>query len=519
MDQRSGRESPLHAARPALFIAAAVFLLYGGPGLSRLGFYHDDWPILTHMMSLGDRFWDVLAGQFRGTPHVYRPLSVFCWTVPYWLFGLKPALWQAAAAVLTASVGLVFYGLLRAFGAPRVHALLAAMLFLAFPNKDATLYWPAASLQLSFSLLCFLGSCLAHARHARTGRASSLALAVVLLLVALAVYDQCFFLLPVWALAPGSPGSGPRLRRALLAGAAASLAFAALKFVVAPHFFPYNKTLGFSARHAAFVGYMAMRSFLDPRWLAYLAACARQAAVWHPFLFLCALALPWAGRAALRAREDEPGAGAGTRLIAWGAGVFVLGYLPLCFSDYAPGAYDHMNRLNQLPAAGVCAALCGWAAAPGKPRRGPVLAAAAGACLVIHLAFSGIWRESYRRQLEVKERVLAVLGDWPPDKTLLVVLPELFAARKAPVFLSGYDVSSAIRIWTGERDRSALVYSEWVAFRPEGVSVSGTLRPYSSFLVLDAATGRLSGIDAASARRLPPVVQPWEKPLVFWPED
>jgi hypothetical protein len=506
-------------ARPALIIGLATFLCYGGLGLSRLGFYHDDWSLLSPMTLMGGGFWDMVLGQLRGSSHAYRPLSVVCWTLPYWLFGLKAGLWQGAMAGLTAALCLVYYMLLRGFGAPRSPAALAALLFLAFPNKDSTLYWPDVSLILSVSLLCFLGSCLAQARYVRTGRASVLALAVVLLLLALAAYEQCFFLLPVWALAPGAREFWPRLRRSLFAGGAALLAFALYKFVVLPYFVPYNKTLGFSVRHAVFVYYMALRALLDPRWFVYLARCARQAVIWHPLLSAGALALPWLARAALSRPAETAGEDAGRRLILWGIAVYVLGYLPFCFSDYAPGAYDHMNRLNQLPAAGLCAALCGWALASGKPRRTAVLASAAGVCLVIHVAFSGIWRESYRRQLEVRDRVLSVLSEWPQDKALLVVLPELYAARKAPVFLSGYDIGSAIRIWTGDSTREALVYSEWVSFGTEGLSFEGRIRPYASFLMLDAGSGRLSALDARSARALPPVLQPWEKPVTFWPQD
>ena len=167
VDASSPRESPVW---PAAFIALATFLCYGGWGLTRLGFYHDDWPLLYHMSLMGGRFWDTAFGQLQGTAHIYRPLSVLCWALPFWLFGLKAAFWQASMAGLTAALCLVFYQLLRRFGAPPVHALLAALLFLAFPNKDSTLFWPATALQLSTSLLCFLGSCLAQARH-EIGRA------------------------------------------------------------------------------------------------------------------------------------------------------------------------------------------------------------------------------------------------------------------------------------------------------------------------------------------------------------
>lgn len=506
-------------ARPALMIGAATFFCYGGWGLTRLGFYHDDWALLSTVSSMDGGLWDVVLGQFRGGAHIYRPISVLCWTLPYWLFGLKAAFWQLGMAVLTTALCLVYYRFLRGFGASRVHAMLAALLFLAFPNKDSTLYWSVGSLTISVSLMCFLGACMAQARYVRTGHTSVLVVAVALLLLALAAYEQSFFLLPIWMLAPGEREWGPRVRRSLFFGGMALLVIAVCKFVIIPHFVPYNKTMGLSVSNAVFVYYMALRSLFDPRWLAYLMRCVIQAVVWHPLLTAGALVMPWLVRGVLSQPAERVDMGAGGRLILWGGAVYVLGYLPFCFSDYAPGAYDHMNRLNQLPAAGVCAALCGWAQLRDKRRRTGALAAAAGVFLVIHLTFSGIWRESYRRQLDLKEKVLAVLGEWPGDKILLVVLPELYAARKAPVFLSGYDISAAIQIWSGDTERMAQVYSEHVSFGPEGVSIHGGISPYSSFLLLDAASGRLSILDARSARALPPVIQPWEKPLKFWPRD
>ncbi len=471
------------------------------------------------MSSFDGGLLETILGQLRGSSHLYRPLSVLTWTLPYWLFGVKPAIWQCAMAALNAVLALVYYRLLRGLGGTRVPALLASLLFLAFPNKDATLYWPATSLQLGVSALCFLFSCLAFSRYLRTGRGSALAAAVLLYLSALASYEQCFFLLPVWLLSPGAKEAFGRLKRGMLAGGTALLAFAACKFVVLPHFVPYNKAVGFSVHHTAFVYYMAVRAVLDPRWFAYLGRCAWQAAIWHPVLSVVAIALPWLARESASDLTEVGAEDSGRRLMWWGCAVYVLGYLPFCFSDYAPSAYDHMNRLNQLPAAGLCAAVCGWVQGSSLPRRTAFLAATVSACLVIHLAFSGIWRESYRRQLEIRERVVAVLDSWPRSKSLLVVLPELFTARKAPVFLSDYDIASAIGVWTGQTGRDVQVYSEWVSFGPEGVSVGGRTRPYASVLLLDATTGRLSALDERSARALPPVMQPWEKPLVFWPKD
>ena len=53
-------------------------------------------------------------------------------------------------------------------------ALLGALLFLVFPDKDATMFWPVA-IPISLALLMFLSAYRLHLSYVETGRRLSLA--------------------------------------------------------------------------------------------------------------------------------------------------------------------------------------------------------------------------------------------------------------------------------------------------------------------------------------------------------
>ncbi|MBI5597915.1 MAG: hypothetical protein HY928_17665 [Elusimicrobia bacterium] len=499
-------------------LALAVLVCYGGAGFLRLGFYHDDWPLLGYLLQHGGGFLASVAGQLAGTTHLYRPLSPVIWAAAYHLFGFTAPGWHAAAMLLTWGGGLTLWSILRAHRAPPAAAFLAAVAFIAFPNKDATLYWPVTSLQNSTSLLLFLLSYRSHAAHLETGSRAALAAVPVFLLGAMAAYDQAFFMLPVWLLAPGAlaPASRSRLKASLALAGGALVLYSLYRFVLVPHFIAPPRSVQFSVKHALFVYYMALRAVLDPRWILYLLRCAGQALVWHPLLSLAALSLPPLALRLLRG-GTEPERAPASSLLLWGGAVYLLGYLPFCLSAYAPTAYDQMNRTNHLSAVGAAALLCGLSMLPALRRAGTAaLCALAAFFLTVHVAFSEIWVESYRRQLAVRDAVLAHLPDWPVEKTLLVRLSDLYVARKAPVFLTDYDVTYAVRVWTGDWERKAIALSHWVRFEPDGAKTQERAMPYGSVLLLDMTDGGFKTLDYRQARMLPPSLEPWEYPLRFW---
>lgn len=487
-----------------LLLGLAAFLAHGGPIISRLGFYHDDWPLLWKLAQHDGGLPSALLMQWDST-HLYRPFSVLAWTLPYWLFGLNPLPWHLLMATLTAVSGGLLFSVLGRLGAPKGAALAGALLYIAFPNKDATLFWPCVSLIQTCSVIALLLSYREHLRYVENGATKRLLLSGALFFVALSFYEQGFFLAPLWALAPGQ--NAARRKRGLAAAVAAMLLVAALKFAILPRFIPYNKPMQYSLGHAVMVYEWALRCLFDLDWLAYLGRIAWQGLRWNPLLALGAAALPWfAGVEAKGSRK------AGIVLLSWGLTLWFLAYLPLCVSDYVPTPYSHMNRLNQLPAIGVAAALCGAALLLSRPA---VVSALASLALMISPAFAEIWAEAQRRQLAVKAALESQWGAWPKDKRLLLRVPEPYVARKAPLFLADGDINGAVGLWFGEA-REAMVYNPSTRPTRQGLMTRHGLIPYSQLVLLDMADGRLAPLARERARVLPPWTHPMESPLRLW---
>ncbi len=228
------------------------------------------------------------------------------------------------------------------------------------------------------------------------------------------------------------------------------------------------------------------------------------------------MGLPWL----LRVKRAEAPAPVriSKRLLWLGAGVFLLGYLPIALSDYAPNPYDHTNRLNQVPDLGVVMAAIACWSLYGRPlwaeRLGKVLC---GLFLTAHVAFSGYWAESYAKQLQVRDLILEQRNDWPQGDTLLVLLDRRYVARKAIIFDAPYDITGAAQLWLDDPTRSGNVISQRLSFPPEGIRESGALiLPYSSLRLLDVERGTLKKVDRAALRRLPPQIKPWKRsPDIF----
>lgn len=468
---------PRPQALPLLALAAAAVLAVGGTGFFGLGFYHDDWTALSFLHFAGPGLWARMSALVQGVPSLwFRPFDVPLVAGLYCMFGENPVPWQAALLATNVLVAHAVYRLLRRYDVPTRASLLGAALFLVYPSKDATMFWTALIIN-SFALLCFLNATLFQLDYVESGRRRSLALAAAALALSVATYDQCFFLPCLWLITPSLARRGGVPRRAWIAAAAAAgvlAAFAFYKFWLASRLFgvPYNKTIRFSAGHVLSTYADGAAIFAGGDGLArYVLEAARSALSATPWTAGAALALPWL----LLGVKDEPGpAPRETPLILLGLGVFALGYLPIAVSDYNPTAFNHMNRINQVPTLGLVLAAVG---AVQRWRRSAWLIPAgcglASLLLAAHVSFAASWREAYREENRVKELVLAHAAGWPAGATLVLALPEPFVREKAPIFLEHWDLGGAVRVWTEDPTREAGVINDRTDFRPEGI----VLRP------------------------------------------
>lgn len=493
--------------RAFLVILASGAVCFGGADLLRLGFYHDDWTFLSALHFAGGGLAGHMAALLRDVPALaLRPTIVPLYALGHRLFGLAPLPWQLSLLAANALLALAVYAIASRFGASRRLALTAAVLYLAYPSKDATMFWPGAVV-CSASLAAFLFSYLAHLEHVRSGSRIRRVLAPALLLLSLTTYELALFLIPVFLLTPASadPRAAARRRRGFLDAALVVGLLLAYKFLIVPRLPGIGtvKALQLSPSHFAWVYAAAVNAAAGPK-----LAGAVLLAAWKTLR-----AAPWLAAAAaaicvfLLKREpgEAPAAnGDRRRLLLMGAAMAVLGCLPLALSDYAPTPLNHQNRVNQVFLLGPVLMLTAHLAGQ-RARKAEVAALAVAAVfLTAHAGFASVWAESYRRQLRVRDLILARAAEWPADAVLLVLLPERYVERKAPVFDAHWDISGAARIWTGDRSRSAMtVRPGLVASCSErGIGLPGAVRPLSSVRLLDAGAGTLAAPGPADCPRL-----------------
>ncbi|MBI5209364.1 MAG: hypothetical protein HY927_05255 [Elusimicrobia bacterium] len=510
------------ASRPVLAACAAAlvlagFLCYGGPTILDLGFYHDDWYSLTHI-HFAPRTLSLRMEALAQTDvsQRFRPFDVFLWPALYGLFGLDPLPWQAFLLAVNVGIGLAAALLLLRYRVPAGLALLGGLLALSYPSKDATLFWPLDVIN-PLSLLFYLVGHLAFLGYVETGRPWRFAWCAAALLLSLTTYDQTVFLPLCWLATPDlfERGLPPRARKALAWAAAIVLGFLAYKLIVVPRLYgiPFRKAILLSPWHFLKVYLAGLNADFGPRLIASTLGTLWSALRDTPVTAVLGLALPWA---CLTPVLGGPGRGAGSSertagspseaLVFLGAGLFLAGYLPIALSDYVPTPLNHQNRINLAPVLGLVLAAVGCAAvaAPARRAAAMVLAGLAGVFIAASAGSAGVWAESFRRQCAVQALVERNLDRWPRDKVLLLRLGERYVRGKAPVFDACWDITGAVRLWTGDKLRRAAVASPRMRFEPGEVVDPGCPSfPYEEAMLLDAESGSLEEADRERLRRLP----------------
>lgn len=485
------------AAAALLFLSTAAFFCYGGPGIARLGFYHDDWIFLSSLRFAPPGFMTGMdALQALNASLWFRPLGLPLYSLLYLAFGLNPLGWQACLLLTNALAAFAVGRIMVRFGIAERPALLGALLFLCWPSKDAVMFWPFVIIN-SASLFAMLAAYLSHLDYVESGRRRSLVLSAAGVIASLALYDQCVFFFPLWLVTPGlSRGLTPRAKGGAAAAAAATAVFLAFKlgFVTHVMHIPFNKAFMFTPSHFLMTFLRGAEANFGPRLVLFSLRALRAAFAASPVIVIAAAALAWATPGSTA--EERPPRDGAAALALLGAGVFFLGYLPVSVSDYWPTPINHQNRLNEVPVAGLIFALTACGSLAMRPRGFERAAAAlASALLAVHVGLAGIWSESYRRQLAVRGLILEHRSRWPAETVLLVALPERYVEGKAPVFDAHYDITGAARVWTGDATRRADVVSPRMEFAPDGAATSYGKLPYSSLLRLDVGRGLLTAAE------------------------
>jgi|CXWL01.1.fsa_nt_gi hypothetical protein len=468
----------------------ASFVCCGGLGIARLGFYHDDWHLLAAMHVAPGGWMSGMQALVNLAPAiVFRPMEIPVFSGLYGLFGLNPLPWQVALLAINLGCAWMLRSVLRRFGASPAPALIAALLALAYPAKDSTMFW-STTVVISLSLLMFLIAFDRHLGHVHKTGKSNLFVVAGCLLACFTLYDQCLLLFPLFFLAPAHSKEERRrrLHGMLLAGAILA-AVILYQFVFVPFALGviHNKTVQLSLSHWLDVYYAGFAALAGSELIRSTAALFWNALRSAPLLAVCALA---AAAVALRPAARSQSADT-RRLFALAAGFYILGYLPIAFSDYYPTPLNHFNRINLVPAYGAAVAVCALLEYLRRRTAHAAGALLASFLLISHAGAASAWAESYRRQLALRDAILSQIDNWPRDSVLFLHLKEDFVAGKAPVFLAHYDSTAAVRLWTGDNERRADMLRPQTRFLSDGVDNNGRKVPYNRARVLDEMDGRL----------------------------
>src|SRR5688500_3053808 len=112
------------------------------PYVFRLGFYSDDWAILSMLVNSPDHSLSSLfASQYADDNMRVRPTQIVYQAVLFKAFGLRPVGYHLVNAAVLASVVLLLYSNLREIGLPRTVARAVSAVYLLLPNYSTDRFW------------------------------------------------------------------------------------------------------------------------------------------------------------------------------------------------------------------------------------------------------------------------------------------------------------------------------------------------------------------------------------------
>lgn len=473
----------------ALIVAASV-LMYLKPVFD-LGFYYDDWSMISAMSDAPGNGWSARFEACRAIDTGGRAGGCLYHTTVILALGDHPAAYHVWSIALLITCALLLYALLRRCRLGFWPALLVALLFVIYPGSDSTRLWPVG-VAAQYVLALYLGALLLGIEGVRRaggrGRglawhAASIGLLVLLLftyelVAALMAVSALFYLLAV----------ADRRRAAIARGAvdlAIALAFAVFRLLITP--VPES-------------GRLAQARTTDEL-LTRVETILRGA--WGSFrpLFLpgtaAVIAISVGSIVWLAAVAHDRGVLHASRrwlLAAVAAACFaVISVLPFVPANdlYVPDSSSLFNRLNLAAAPGYCVlfvALCGllWTAlAHWLPR---TVATAMVAVLVIGVASGQVsterksqeaWATSWDVQTAALDKLRTLAPRLDPAASVMSFGHPIWERGFIPVFSASWDLRGAIDQTTAIDPPAALPFLAEATCAATGVQLGST--PYLQY--------------------------------------
>lgn len=476
-----------------LFYLCALELLTFGSVVPKVGFYLDDWNMVSQLYFHPQQFGAMLSAYFWNDPKiVIRPVEALHYAVMYKLFGLKPLGYHVLNGVMEVGVAWFCYLILHRLTKSRVLSLIAAAIALLYPIHDSTHYWVMAS-SATLSLLLYVVSLWLHITGVETGRQWRVVVAYLAYAVSIFNYE-CYlplFLVNVVCAVFVSRQVG---RTAVLYAAAQSLpyvlwvvAFAVYSRVFIPHLttaWVHAAQFDAGAAVNTLVRGVQVSVGVEPfavlwHWVSR-DADARSIVCW---LQAGAAALLTAGMFA-GFKESLPSRKL-LALVACAAFAFVLlSYSIFALnSEYTPTIISFVNRVNYAGAIGAAALFAAIGCLIGgamKPQRQPVALSVVVSgflvfCMFGDWAMAHPWMMSAMMQRHVKELVLAHRGQYKSGDSIVLLNAPRFV-QWAPVFDGAWDFGNMVKVALKDRTINGGVVSERMELTPE--FVTDTSRDY-----------------------------------------
>lgn len=129
-------------------------ILVFGPFVSKIGFYLDDWLMLSTFSGGPQDVLGAFSNYFFNDPKVIiRPVEVLHFGLLYFLFGTRPLGYHLVNCGLEICVSVLLYCALKRFTGSRFLAFAATCAFILYPVRDCTHYWIlCSSVALSLAL-------------------------------------------------------------------------------------------------------------------------------------------------------------------------------------------------------------------------------------------------------------------------------------------------------------------------------------------------------------------------------
>jgi len=485
--------------------------------ITSLGFYSDDWYLLSSMSLSPDQSLTGVFTAVSSTDHEIRPVQFFEYAAPYKLFGLDPLGYHLLNGIFFSTGLVLLYLILVALRQPRVLALSIPVLYMLLPNYSTDRFWISAHATNISMCLTFLGI-YAHLQALRRRKrgfwgweafaalcviASGLTYEVFLPLV-LATTTFLF----VSELATDWPHSvnGRTIAKAALRQGAIVLAVVLPIFVKAlwaPRAGFYTDSLSKDgiAGYIVYVSHYIVKAFVYSYGYHLLEL---PSTAWHALrnyadstTVITASVIGIVTFVRLYTSWDLPSAAAITSrakmLMYLGCGIvlFIAGYSLVPLNPAKDGINNRAAIAGTLGVAVSIVGLLGMLTSLAADRwRKALFSAVVGfigmsGALVIDV-LANFWVQSYRMQQELLSDIRAHIPAIPAGTTLLLdgVCPYNGPAH---IFEAPWELSHALAIYYGHTGIEANIVKRGLTLGPNGVSIpSGlgpTIHPFGQLLV------------------------------------